>query len=171
MRRIISSAILLLLFSSGALFAQHHGAARPDVRAIWYYRYDPQYVPSSVVAVPVPYPVPYPAPYVAPTVVAPSAPYLFIGNNSSARPQLVLKDGTTYTVSDYWRTDDKLNFMTLEEGGTKAVPHSVPFDSLDLERTKKAAAVEGFKFVLRDKPLTEWLEHRGEHAKGARRKR
>lgn len=168
MRRITCSAILALLLSTGAAFAQHHGATRTDVRFISFYRYDPIYFARSVVTVPVPYPVPYPIPYVVPTVVAPSAPYLFIGNNSSVRPQLVFKDGITYIVSDYWRTDDQLHFMTSEEGGTKSVPHVVPFDTLDLQRTKDTAAAEGFRFVLRDKPLDQWLAHRDERGPGAR---
>ena len=168
MARIIYSAIFALLFSSGPLFAQHHGGTRPEVRVINLYRYHPEFVVPPVVTVAVPYPVPYAVPYAVPTVIAPSPGYVFIGSNSSARPQLVFKDGTTYNVSDYWRTDDQLHFLTMEEGGTKGVPHVVPFDTLDVERTKKAAAVEGFRFVIRDKPLEEWLEHRGEHRLRAR---
>lgn len=171
MERIICSAILALLFSSGALFAQHHGAGRTDVRLIGLYRYYPPYFVPSIVTVPVPYPVPYAVPYVVSNVVAPSPAYLFVGNNSSARPQLVFKDGTIYTVSDYWRTDDQLHFMTKEEGGTKSLPHAVPFDTLDVQRTKDAAAVGGFRFVIRDKPLDQWLAHRGEHPGRARAKR
>jgi hypothetical protein len=72
----------------------------------------------------------------------------------------VFKDGTSYTVADYWRVDDQLHFITVEEGGTKFVPHTVPFDNLDVPRTKKRAATEGFRFLIRDKPIQQWLEQR-----------
>jgi hypothetical protein len=72
----------------------------------------------------------------------------------------VFKDGTSYTVADYWRVDDQLHFITVEDGGTKFVPHTVPFDDLDLDRTKDRAKAEGFRFVVRDKPIEEWLEDR-----------
>src|SRR5205814_10377721 len=94
------------------------------------------------------------------------ATYLPLGSASQTRPQLVFKDGTSYTVTDYWRVDDQLHFITLEEGGTKSVPHSVPFDTLDVQRTKEAAAAQGFRFVIRDKPLQQWLEHRAQREHG-----
>ena len=171
MRRVIYSAILALVFSSGAVFAQYHAGPYSDGRFTRFYRYHPPYFFPSVVTVSVPYPVPYAVPYVVTSVVAPSPTYLFLGNNSSRRPQLVFKDGTSYFVSDYWRTDDQLHFATMEEGGTKSVPHTVPFDTLDLQRTKDAAAAEGFRFVLRDKPLEQWLTHGGEKPKRARPRR
>jgi hypothetical protein len=172
MGRIICRAIVALVFSSGAVFAQHHGGGRWDGRFAGFYRYDPSCFAPAVVTLPVPYPLPNPVSYpVVTNVVASSPTYLIVGNNSSARPQLVFKDGTSYFVSDYWRTDDQLHFATMEEGGTKTVPHTVPFDTLDLQRTKDAGAAEGFRFVLRDKPLEQWLAHRGEQPARARARR
>jgi hypothetical protein len=72
---------------------------------------------------------------------------------------LILKNDTTYTVADYWRVDDQLHFITVEEGGTKSVPHTVPFADLDVERTTAAAVAQGFRFVLRDEPIEQWLQH------------
>jgi hypothetical protein len=65
-------------------------------------------------------------------------------------------------VADYWRVDDQLHFITVEEGGTKFVPHTVPFDDLDVERTKDGAKAGGFRFLIRDKPIEQWLEQRSQ---------
>lgn len=85
--------------------------------------------PAYVAVVSVPYPVPYPVP--CPvwdfTAASPAYAYPFVGSESTAHPQLVFTDGTTYTVADYWRVEDQLHFATLEDGGTKSVPHNVPF--------------------------------------------
>jgi hypothetical protein len=116
--------------------------------------------------VPFPYPVSYPAQYSIGNFIPASPTYLLVGAASPTRPQLVFNDGTTYTVNDYWRVDDQLHFITVEEGGTKSVPHSVPFDSLDVQRTKEAAAAQGFRFVIRDEPVQQWLEHRSQHGHG-----
>jgi hypothetical protein len=89
---------------------------------------------------------------------------VFVGSTSATHPQLVFKDGTTYTVTDYWRVKDELHFITIEEGGTKSVPHTVPFGDLDVQRTTDADAAQGFRFVIRDEPIEQWLEHHAQHA-------
>jgi hypothetical protein len=81
----------------------------------------------------------------------------------------VFKDSTTYTVADYWCVDDQLHFTTIEEGGTKSVPHRVPFADLDVQRTTDADAAQGFRFVVRDKPIQQWLEHRVQQKTPSRR--
>jgi hypothetical protein len=92
-----------------------------------------------------------------------SAPnYVFVGSASPSHPQLVFNDGTTYSVTDYWRVDDQLHFVTVEEGGTKSVPHTVPFADLDVQRTTDRNTAQGFRFVIRDKPIEQWLEHRAQ---------
>jgi hypothetical protein len=102
-------------------------------------------------------PVPYPYPS---WTFGPWPTYVYIGGTSS-HPQLVFNDGTTYTVSDYWRVNDLLHFITIEEGGTKSVEHTVPFDDLNVQRTTDADTVRGFRFVLRDEPIEQWLrDHR-----------
>ena len=169
MRRTICCAFFALVISNGVVFGQTHRAPRPRVRVIVVDRFDrPCFLPS-VASAPLLFPIPYASQYSVPNFVLFSPTYLFIGSASSARPQLVFKDGTTYVVSDYWKADDQLHFTTVEEGGTKSVPHSVAFDSLDLERTKEAAAAQGFRFVIRDEPIEQWLEHRAQHERGPRR--
>ena len=49
-------------------------------------------------------------------------------------------------MTDYWRVNDRLHFITIEEGGTKSVPHTVPFGELDVQRTTDANAAQGFRF-------------------------
>ena len=174
MRRTICYAFFALVISSGVVFGQTHRAPRPRVRVIAVDRFHPFCFFPSVAPAPLLFPIPYVSQYSVsnysvPNIVVFSPSYLFIGSASSARPQLVFKDGTTYAVSDYWKADDQLHFVTLEEGGTKFVPHSAPFDSLDLQRTKEAAAAQGFRFVIRDEPIEQWLEHRAQHQRGSRR--
>jgi hypothetical protein len=165
MRRTICCAVFGLLVSSGAVFPLPRAAtrpvARPRVRVVsvrWFAARPPIFVPYQV-PVPVPYLVPDPVPYPVWNYVVPLPTYVFVGSASANHPQLVFKDGTTYTVTDYWRVNDQLHFITIEEGGTKSVPHTVPFQDLDVQRTTDADAKQGFRFVVRDEPIEQWLEH------------
>jgi len=167
MRRTICCAVFALLISSGAVLPLAHAAprllARPRVRVIgvrWFA------APPPPVFLPYCIPVlfPYPVPYSVWNFIPQSPSYVFVGSASPAHPQLVFKDGTTYTVTDYWRVNDQLNFITIEEGGTKTVPHTVPFADLDVQRTTDANTAQGFRFVIRDEPIEQWLEHHPQHA-------
>jgi len=168
MRRTICFALFGLLVSSGAAFPQARAGqgplARPRGRVVVvrlaarpaaFLRYG--------TFCPFPYPVPYLVPYPVWNFIAPSPAYVFAGTISESHPQLVFKDGTTYTVTDYWRIDDQLHFITTEEGGTKSVPHIVPFGHLDVQRTIHADQVGGFRFVVRNEPVEQWLDHRSQH--------
>ena len=163
MHRTICCAVFGLLVSSGAVFPQPHVVPRPlarshvrVIRVRWFAPPPPVFIPYYV-----PVPIPYPDPVLYPVwnFVAPSPAYVFVGSASPSRPQLVFKDGTTYAVTDYWRVDDKLHFITIEEGGTKSVPHAVSFEDLDVQRTTDVNEAQGFRFVLRDEPIEQWLEH------------
>lgn len=165
MRHTICCAIFGLLVSTGAAFPQAHPGprpfARPRVRVVqvrWFAPrpaiFPPYYCPVSFA-----YPVPDPVPYPVWNYIAPSPAYVLVGSASPSHPQLVFNDGTTYTVTDYWRVNDQLHFITIEEGGTKSVPHAVPFGNLDVQRTTDANAAQGFRFVIRDEPIKQWLEH------------
>jgi hypothetical protein len=164
MERTICWAVFALLVPSGVVRPQTHVAPRRPVKVIVVHRYDRSCFLPSVVPAPLLYPVPYATTQYSTPIFIPASPtYVLVGSASTIRPQLLFKDGTSYTVSDYWRADDQLHFITLEEGGTKSVPHSVPFNSLDVERTKEAASAQGFRFVIRDEPLDQWLEHRAQN--------
>ena len=166
MRRTICFALFGLLVSNGAAFPQAplarirgrvvvvQFAARPAV----FFRYG------------IPAPFPYPVwNFIAPVptyALAPVPTYAFVLTGSASNPQLVFKDGTTYMVADYWRVDDQLHFITIEEGGTKSVPHTVPFGDLDVQRTTDADAARGFRFLVRDEPIEQWLQQHAQHTPG-----
>jgi hypothetical protein len=170
MCRTICCAFFGLLVSSGAVLPEAHAALRPVARprlrvvGVRWFAARPAICFGYDIPVPLAYPVPYPVPYPVWNFIAPLPTYVFVGSASATHPQLVFKDGTTYTVTDYWRVNDQLRFITIEEGGTKSVPHTVPFEDLDVQRTTDADAAEGFRFVLRDEPIEQWLEHHARHA-------
>jgi hypothetical protein len=170
MRRTICYAIFGLLVSSGAVFPQWHAAPRPWGRArvkvvgVRWFAAPPAVFLPYYLPVPFSYPVSDPVPYPVWNFITPSPTYVFVGSASPSHPQLVFKDGTTYTVTDYWRVDDQLHFITIEEGGTKSVPHTVPFGDLDLQRTTDTNVAQGFRFVVRDEPIEQWLEHHSQRA-------
>ena len=175
MRRTICCAIFGLVPSTGAVFPLPRVASRPvprpRVRVVgvrWFAR-PPIFVPYEV-AVPYPYPVPDPVPYPVWNYVVPLPTYVFVGSASANHPQLVFKDGTTYTVTDYWRVDDQLHFITMEQSGTKSVPHTVAFDDLDVQRTTDTNAVQGFRFVVRNEPIDQWLKHHQQQPAARHRK-
>jgi hypothetical protein len=175
MRRTICCAVFGLLVSSGGGFPQARAAprplARPRVRVVGvpWFAARPAVFRRCGILVPFLYPVPYSVPYPVWNFIAPLPTYVFVGSASASHPQLVFKDGTTYTVTDYWRVNDQLHFMTSEEGGTKSVPHTVPFGDLDVQRTTEADAALGFRFVVRDEPIEQWLEHHPRQTPGRHR--
>lgn len=178
-RRMICCAVLAVLATSGTAFPQRfrhthfvHHHYHPVVQVTPFYRWCPPWLGQSYS--PLQYLYPYgAAANLTPDYTLPSPSYVFVGSAAVSYPQLIFNDGASYTVADYWREDDQLHFITVEEGGAKFVPHSVPFGDLDVERTKDRAAAEGFRFVMRDKPIEEWLEDRTEEqpARSKREKR
>lgn len=72
-------------------------------------------------------------------------------------PQLFLKDGTILNVTDYWVVDNQLHFKLIEAIGQAPVEHSVAFEDLDLQKTVDANASRGFRFVLRNAPVEQYL--------------
>jgi len=88
------------------------------------------------------------------TYVCPPYPYREEGREL---PQLYLKDGTVYNVTDYWLVNGQIHFTTVEEGGTKSVEHVIGFDELDLQTTIDVNMRRGLRFVLRNEPLEQYL--------------
>jgi hypothetical protein len=72
-------------------------------------------------------------------------------------PQLFLKDGTILNVTDYWLVDNQLHFTMIDEEGAKPVEHVIPFDALDLQTTVDANTRRGFRFMLRNEPVEQYL--------------
>jgi hypothetical protein len=105
---------------------------------------------------------PYVSPYIAPPEYAPPPSYLYGGEETRELPQLYLKDGTVHRVTDYWLVNGQIHFTTLEEGGTKSVEHVIPFEDLDLQQSIDVNTRRGFRFVLRNAPLEQYLRNRNE---------
>lgn len=87
-----------------------------------------------------------------------TSPIYVFGEEARELVQLYLKDGTLYNVTDYWLVNDQLHFTALEEGGTKSVEHAIDFDQLDLQKTIDLNTQRGFRFVLRNEPLEQYLQ-------------
>ena len=85
-------------------------------------------------------------------------PLYTYGVDNNQRAQIALTDGTIYSVTDYWVVDDQLHFRTMEDGGTKSVEHVVGMDQLDQQKTIDLDNVRGFRFVLRNEPMEEYLK-------------
>lgn len=83
-------------------------------------------------------------------------PYLY-GRGARDLVELFFKDGTVFDVTDYWLVDGQMHFMTVDEGGTKAVELVRGFDTLDLQTTIDVNTERGFKFTLRNQPLEQYL--------------
>src|ERR1043166_8398577 len=166
MWRMICFAVLGLLFSCEAAFPQtsHFVRAHPGGRVILVgpsFRSHPGIFHRHQYFDPFRYFVQDFAPPPPPSeLIVPFAPtYFFVGSESASHPRLVFKDHMTYTVEDYWRVGDELHFITSEDGGTKSVPHTVPFADLDIQATTDALTAQGFKFRVRDEPIDQWLQH------------
>jgi hypothetical protein len=71
------------------------------------------------------------------------------GDILNAQPYVViiLRDGSSYAVSDYWLAGGKLHYMTSYGG-----ENSVDVNQLDLQRTVNDNATRGIEFTLRPTP-------------------
>jgi len=70
-------------------------------------------------------------------------------NNANAQPYavLILRDGSSYAVSDYWLAGGKLHYVTSYGG-----ENSIDANQLDLQRTVNENALRGITFTLRPTP-------------------
>ena len=92
--------------------------------------------------------------YATPFYVPPAYSYT---SGERSLPRLYLKDGTMYEVTDYWVVNDELHFTLDGEGGPQSPEHVIDFSQLDLQRTINVNTRLGFRFVLRDEPLEQYL--------------
>ncbi len=72
--------------------------------------------------------------------------------------ELYLKDGSVYRVTDYWLVNDELHFTTLDASGQAQTENVAAFSELDLQKTVDVNSARGFRFVLRNEPVQEYLE-------------
>ncbi len=103
----------------------------------------------------------YNSPSVEPSYTQPQAEVqnwpIYYGEANPQFVQLYLKDGTVYNVTDYWLVNGQLRFKTVEQSGTKVVEHEIDFALLDLQTTIDENTQRGFRFVLRNEPLEQYL--------------
>ena len=87
------------------------------------------------------------------------APSFYVSESDGGRElqRLYMKDGTVYDVTDYWLVDGQLHFTTLDESETHWIEHTVNFDDLDLQKTVEVSNQRGFRFVLRNEPVEQYL--------------
>lgn len=85
-------------------------------------------------------------------------PVYYYGEQNSEYVQLYLNDGTVYNVTDYWLVNGVLHYKMLEDGGTKVVEHTMDFSNLDLQKTIDVNTARGFRVVLRDEPIEQYLK-------------
>ena len=64
-----------------------------------------------------------------------------------------------YNVIDYWLVDSQIHFTMLDESGTKSVEHVIDLDELDLQQTIDVATQRGFRFMLHNEPMEQYLQH------------
>jgi hypothetical protein len=99
-----------------------------------------------------------PAPvYSEPQFEIQNPPITYYAGENSQFVDLFLKDGTVYNVTDYWLVNGELHFKMLADHGTKVVEQTIDFDRLDLQRTIDVNTDRGFRFVLRNEPLEQYL--------------
>jgi hypothetical protein len=82
--------------------------------------------------------------------------YLYYGGDHEL-VELFLKDGTVYGVTDYWFVSGQVHFTMLVEGGTKSIEQTIGLDELDLQKTIDVNTRRGFRVVMRNEPLEQYL--------------
>jgi hypothetical protein len=94
--------------------------------------------------------------YLAPPLTYASPVYIY-SQYGQPLVQICLKDGTVYNVNDYWFVNDQIHFTMLDESGTKSVEQVIAFDDLDAPKTIDANTRRGFRVVMRNEPLEQYL--------------
>lgn len=84
---------------------------------------------------------------------------LYLSSQERELPQLLLNDGTVLSVTDYWLVDNQVHFKIIEERSGRPVEQVIPLDALDLQTTVGVNTRRGFRFVLRDEAMDQYLEH------------
>jgi hypothetical protein len=71
--------------------------------------------------------------------------------------RLYLKSGSAYSVNDYWFVNDQIHFTMLDESGTKSLEQVIGFDNLDVQKTIDVNTRRGFRVVMRNEPMEQYL--------------
>ena len=70
---------------------------------------------------------------------------------------LYLKNGTAYSVTDYWFVNDQVHFLALQANGASSPEQTIAFDDLDVPKTTDVNTRRGFRVVKRNQPLAQYL--------------
>jgi hypothetical protein len=93
--------------------------------------------------------------YLAPPLTYNTTVYVY-SQDGQPLVQLFLKDGTVYSVNDYWFVDNQIHFTMLDESGTRSVEHVIAFEDLNVQRTIDVNSRRGFRVVMRNEPLEQY---------------
>lgn len=91
-----------------------------------------------------------------PMYVNPPSSYLY-GPEAREEVWLYLRDGTVYTVTDYWFVDGQVRFTAAEEPGGPTVEQTIGIEELDFQKTIEVNTRRGFRLVMRDQPWEQYL--------------
>jgi hypothetical protein len=80
-------------------------------------------------------------------------PQYLYSEDERALVRLYLKDGTVYGVTDYWFVNDQLHFTLPDEEEEQVIG----LDELDLQKTIDVNTRHGFRFVMRNEPMQQYL--------------
>jgi hypothetical protein len=94
--------------------------------------------------------------YLAPPLTYASPVYVY-SLDGHPLVQLYLKDGSVYSVNDYWFVDGQIHFTMVDQSGTKSLEQAVAFDELDVQRTVDINSRRGFRVVMRDAPIEQYV--------------
>ena len=98
-----------------------------------------------------------PQPYNYVTLQPYAVPEYLYGPEEHEEVWLYLKDGTVFSVVDYWFVAGQVHFIAVEDGGAKSVEHVIGLDELDVQKTVDVNTRRGFRVVMRDEPLDQYL--------------
>lgn len=94
--------------------------------------------------------------YLAPPLTYASPVYVY-ALDGHPLVQLYLKDGSVYSVNDYWFVNGQIHFTMLDQSGTKSLEQVIGFDELDAPRTVDINSRRGFRVVMRNEPIEQYL--------------
>ncbi|HEY2461784.1 MAG TPA: hypothetical protein VGI16_13310 [Candidatus Acidoferrum sp.] len=70
---------------------------------------------------------------------------------------LYLKDGSAFSVTDYWFVNSDVHFIAMDAGGAKSAEQTIPMGDLDVQKTIQVNSRRGFRIVNRDQPLEQYM--------------
>jgi len=94
--------------------------------------------------------------YLAPPLTYNTSVYVY-SQDGQPLVQLYLMDGTVYDVNDYWFVNSEIHFTMLDERGTKPIEQVIGFEELDLQKTIDVNTRHGFRVVMRNEPIEQYL--------------